>query len=61
MRNTRFDVRGPAPLFQSACAVVSALLLVGVLAYAVVVGPGTEIAADRGGDTEVAARLRQHH
>ncbi len=58
MRNSRFDARGPAPLLQSACAVVSALLLVGVLAYAIVVGPGTETAADQGGDMEIALRLR---
>jgi hypothetical protein len=57
----KFDVRGPAPLLQSACAVVSGLLLVGVLAYAIVVGPGTEIAADQGGDIELALRLRPHH
>lgn len=60
MRKLQFDARGPAPLLQSACAVVSGLLLVGVLAYAVVVGPGTELAADRG-DTEVALRLRPQH
>jgi len=60
MGKLQFDARGPAPLLQSACAVVSGLLLVGVLAYAIVVGPGTEL-ADRGGDTEVALRLRSQH
>lgn len=58
MGKSQFDVRGPAPLLQSACALISSLLLVGVLAYAIIVGPGTELAADQGGDTEIALRLR---
>lgn len=54
----QWDTRGPAPLLQSACALVSGLLLVGVLAYAIVAGPGTETAAERGGETDVALRYR---
>ena len=34
MTRQRWDERGVAPLLQSACAVISGLLLVGVLAYA---------------------------
>ncbi len=34
MTRQQWDDRGPAPLLQSACAVISSLMLVGLIAYA---------------------------
>ena len=48
--------QGFAPLLQSACALVSTLLLISVLGYAIIVGPGTEIAAEESGEIGVALR-----
>jgi hypothetical protein len=48
--------QGFAPLLQTACALVSTLLLISVLGYAIIVGPGTEIAAEEGGEIGVALR-----
>lgn len=48
-----WEVRGAFPRLQAACALVSSLLLVGVMLYAIFVGPGEDLAAGAP-DTEIA-------
>lgn len=53
--------QGFAPLLQSACALVSTLLLISVLGYAIIVGPGTEIAVEESGEIGIALRGNPPH
>jgi hypothetical protein len=48
--------QGVAPFLQSACAVIGSLLLVGVLGYAIVVGPGSELTAEQADAIDIALR-----
>ncbi len=52
-----WEVRGAFPRLEAACALVSGLLFVGVILYAIFIGPGEDLAAGAS-DTEIALHPR---